>query len=139
MDGDENEPLLCQLDTVSTCNVISDKDLDQLFQNGNTPVSMTRSTLKLFDRTLMQPVGVTTITVVRKEKHYDLQFQMVESPNKPPLSAETCAQLGLLKVEIEPNEEVPSLESQTLNREQNMANYKDVLEGLGHNGDRHYH
>ena len=119
--------------------MISHKDLVQLFQDGNTPVSMTRSTLKLFDRTFTQPVGVTTITVVRREKQYDLQFQVVESPNNPPLSAETCAQLRLLKVEMEPNEEVPSLKSQTLNREQNMANYKDVFEGLGHNGDRHYH
>ena len=139
VDGDEKVPLVCQLDTGSTCNVISDKDLVQLCQDGNPPVSMTRSKLKLFDHTFMQPVGVTTITVVRREKHYDLQFQVVESHNKPPLSAETCAQLGLLKVEIEPNEEVHSLESQTLNREQNMANYKDVFEGLGHNGDRHYH
>ena len=89
----------------------------------------------------MQPVGVTTVTVVRRGKHYDMRFQVEESPNinKPPLSAETCAQLALLKVVIEPNEEAHSLESQTQNREKNMANYKDVFEGLGHNGDSHYH
>ena len=30
VDGDEKVPLVCQLDTGSTCNVISDKDLVQL-------------------------------------------------------------------------------------------------------------
>ena len=78
----------------------------------------------------MQPVGVTTLTVVKRGKHYDLQFQVVESPNKPLLSAETCAQLGLLKVEIDPYEEVHSLESKPFSRKQIMANYRDVFEGL---------
>ena len=83
----------------------------------------------------MQPVGVTTLTVVRRGKQYDLQFQVVESPNKALLSSETCAQLGLLEVEIEPYEEVHSLESKFLTREQIMANYRDVFEGLGHIGN----
>ena len=38
-------------------------------------------------------------------------------------------------MEIEPNEEVHSLETQTLSREQIMADYKDVFEGPGHIGD----
>ena len=100
-DGDEKVPLVCQLDTGSTCNVISYKDLVQLLQYGNPPLNTSKSKLKLFDGTLLQP-GVTTLTVVRRRKHYDLQFQVSESPNKPLLSAETCAQLGLLKVETEP-------------------------------------
>ena len=94
---------------------------------------MTKSKLKLFDGTFMQPVGVITLTVERRGKHYDLQFQVVESRNKPLLSAETCAQLGLLN--REPYEEVHSLESKTLTREQIMGNYRDVFEGLGHIGD----
>ena len=81
--GDEKVPLVCQLDTGSTCNVISYTDLVQLLQDGNPPLNMAKSKLKLF----MQPVGVTTLNVVRRGKHYDLQFQVVESPNKPLLSA----------------------------------------------------
>ena len=122
-------------DTGYTCNVISYTDLVQLLQDGNPPLNMTKSKLKLIDGTFMQPVGVTTLTVEGRGKHYDLQFQVVESPNKPLLSAETCAQLGLLKVEREPYEEVHSLESKTLTREQIMANYRDVFKGLGHIGD----
>ena len=81
--------------------MISFKDLVQLFQDGNLPLNISKSKLKLFDGTLIQPVGVTTLIVVRRRKHYDLQFQVVESPNKLLLSAETCVQLGLLNVEIE--------------------------------------
>ena len=135
VDDDEKVPLVCQLDTGSTCNVISYTDLVQLLQDGNPPLNVTKSKLKLFDGTFMQPVGVTTLTVVRRGKQYDLQFQVVESPNKPLLSAETCAQLGLLKVEIEPYEEVHSLESKILTEEQIIANYRDVFEGLGHIGN----
>ena len=118
VDDDEKVPLVCQLDTGSTCNVISYTDLVQLLQDGNPPLNVTKSNLKLFDGTFMQPVGVTTLTVVRRGKQYDLQFQVVESPNKPLLSAEMCAQLGLLKVEIEPYDEVYSLESKILTKEQ---------------------
>ena len=114
--------------------MISYKDLVQLLQDGNPPLNTSKSKLKLFDGTQMQP-GVTTLTVVRRRKHYDLQFQVVESPNKPLRSAETCAQLGLLKVETEPYDEVHSLESKNLTSEQIMANYKDVFEGLGYIGD----
>ena len=79
--------------------MISYTDLVQLLQDGNPPLNLTKPKLKLFDGTFMQPVGVTTLTVVRRGKQYDLQFQVVESPNKPLLSSETCAQLGLLEVE----------------------------------------
>ena len=93
VDGDEKVLLLCQLETGSTCNVISYKDLVQLWQDGNPPLNTSKSKLKLFDGTLMQP-GVTTLTVVRRRKHYDLQFEVVESPNKPLLSAETTSAVG---------------------------------------------
>ena len=76
VDGDEKVP--CQLNTGSTCNVISYTDLVQLLQDGNPPLNMTKSKLKLFDGTFMQLVGVTTLTVVRRGKQYDLQFQVVE-------------------------------------------------------------
>jgi len=95
--------------------VISFKDLVQLLQDGNLPLNSSKSKLKLFDGILMQPVGVITLIVLRRREHYDLQFQVVESPNKLLLSAETCVQLGLLKVEIEPYEEVHSLERMFLN------------------------
>ena len=63
----------------------------------------------------------------------DLRFQVVVSYNKPLLSAETCEQLGLLKVG--PEESTHVLKSSYLTRDQILGEYKDVFEGLGHIGD----
>ena len=40
VDDDEKVPLVCQLDTGSTCNVISYTDLVQLLQDGNPPLNV---------------------------------------------------------------------------------------------------
>ena len=129
------EQLVCQLDTGATCNVISHRNLVQLLQNGEPPLLKSNAQLKLFDGTLMQPVGEIMLTAERKGKRLDLIFQVVESSNKPLLSAETCEQLGLLKVDIDPEESINVLKSGNLTKDQILSNYKDVFEGLGHIGD----
>ena len=129
------EHLVCQLDTGATCNVISHRNLVQLLQNGDPPLIKSNAQLKLFDGTLMQPVGEIMLTAERKGKRLDLKFQVVESCNKPLLSAEACEQLRLLKVDIDPEESINVLKSGNLTRDQILSNYKDVFEGLGHIGD----
>ena len=83
----------------------------------------------------MQPVGETMLTAERKGKRLGLKFQVVESSNKPLLSAEVCEQLGLLKVDIDPEESIHVLKSGNLTRDKILSEYKDVFEGLGHIGD----
>ena len=129
------EQLVCQLDTGATCNVISHKNLVQFLQNGDPPLLKSNAQLKLFDGILMQPVGETMLTAERKGKRLDLKFQVVESSNKPLLSAEACEQLGLLKVDIDPEESIHVLKSGNLTRDKILSEYKDVFEGLGHIGD----
>ena len=65
----------------------------------------------------------------------DLTFQVVESYKTPLLSAETCEQLGLLKVDLDPEESIHVLKSSYLTRDQILGGYKDVFERLGHIGD----
>ena len=129
------EQLVCQLDTGATCNVISHRNLVRLLQNGDPPLLKSNAQLKLFDGTLMQPVGETMLTAERKGKRLDLKFQVVESSNKPLLSAEACEQLGLLKVDIDPEESIHVPKSGNLTTDQILSHYKDVFEGLGHIGD----
>ena len=129
------EQLVCQLDTGATCNVISCESLVQLLQNGDLPLLKSNAQLKLFDGTLMQPVGETMLTADRKGKRLHLKFQVVEGSNKPLLSAEGCEQLGLLKVDIDPEECIHFLKSNNPTKDQILSNYKDVFEGLGHIGD----
>ena len=50
--------------------------------------------LKLFDGTLMKPVGETTLTAERRGKRVDLRFQVVECSNEPLLSAERVSSWG---------------------------------------------
>ena len=122
------------MDTGATCNVISHRNLVQLLQNGDPPLLKCNTQLKLFDGTWMQPVSETMLTAERKGKCLDLKFQVVESSNKPLLSAEACEQLGLLKVDIDPEESIHVLKSGNLTRDQILSDYRDVFEGLGHIG-----
>ena len=75
------------------------------------------------------------LTAESKGKRLDLRFQVAESSNKPLLSAEACEQLGLLKMDIDPEESIYVLKSCNLSRDQILSEYKDVFEGLGHIGD----
>ena len=73
------EQLTCQLDTGTTCNGISYRDLRNLLQDGNQPPNKSNVQFKLFDGTLMQHVGETTLTVDGSEKLHELSFQVVKS------------------------------------------------------------
>ena len=55
-DGDEKVLIVCQLDTGSTCNAITYTDLVQLLQDGNPPLNMAKSKLKLFSQAASEGV-----------------------------------------------------------------------------------
>ena len=112
--------------------MISHRSLVQLLQNGDPPLRKSNSQRKLFDGTLISPVDEITLTVERKGNCRDLRFQVVNSTNKPLLSTETCEQLELLKVELDPEESIHNVKNILLNRNQVLRDYRDVFEGLGH-------
>ena len=56
VDGDEKVLLVCQLDIGSTCNAITYTDLVQLLQEGNPPLNMAKSKLKLFSQATSEGV-----------------------------------------------------------------------------------
>ena len=131
--------LECQLDTGATCNVMSYDDLSRITQTGNPPLQSSKVKLRLFDGTLMKPIGATSLTV---ENHNnptrpiteDLVFQVIETNNKPLLSAETCEKLGLIQLNIAPLHSIAETNT-PLSREEILNTYKDVFEGLGHIGN----
>ena len=84
---------------------------------------------------MISPVGEITLKVERKGNRRGLRFQVVNSNNKPLLSAETCEELELLKVELDPEESIHSVENSLLTRDPILRDYTDVFEGLGHIGD----
>ena len=129
--------LTCQLDTGATCNVISLRDLAVITQTGDPPLKSSKVKLRLFDGSLMKPRGVATLKTHRNGSTAQLNFQVVDTKNKPLLSAETCERLGLLQVTINEASEVNVVTAQDkprvpLTREAILKEYKDVFEGLGH-------
>jgi len=78
-----------------------------------------------------------TLTINREgqEQHF-LKFQLVEGKSKPLLSAETCENLGLLKINCESTPQVNSMSEvkPLLTKEKILQDYKDVFEGLGNIG-----
>ena len=133
--------LQCQLDTGATCNVMGLRDLAVLNQTGNPPLRSSKVKLKLFDGSLMKPYGVATVKIHRNNTTKELDFQVVDTPNMPLLSAETCEKLGLIKLAIPYTVQVNSVATESvkssapLTNEKIVTKYKDVFEGLGHIGD----
>ena len=84
----------------------------------------------------MKPHGVATLKIHRNGSTAQLNFQIVDTKNKPLLSAETCERLGLLKVTINETSEVNTVVTEQdklrvpLTREAILKEYKDVFEGL---------
>ena len=85
----------------------------------------------------MKPLGEVTLNINREgqEQHF-LKFQVVEGKSKPLLSAETCENLGLLKINCESTPQVNSMSEvkPLLKKEKILQDYKDVFEGLGNIG-----
>ena len=136
-----NTELKCQLDTGATYNVMSLRDLAVISQTGDPPLRSSKVKLKLFDGSLMKPCGVAPLKIHRDNTTHELDFQIVETVNKPLLSAETCVKLGLLKLSFTDTAQIHSMgtepvkSSVPLTREKILADYKDVFEGLGHIGE----
>ena len=128
--------LECQLDTGATCNVLTHRDLSIISQNGNPALQTSKVKLRLFNGSVMKPLGEVKLKVLKEDKQHELKFQVVEGDSKPLLSAETCETLGLLKINCEPTAQVNTIQGTTsqLTKEKILADFKDVFEGLGHIG-----
>ena len=133
--------LECQLDTGATCNVMSYRDLVAINQTSKPRLKKSKVKLRLFDGSIMKPLGMARVKVHRNGTTDELKFQIVDKTSKPLLSAETCETLGLMKVTIGDEIPVNSVVSETakprspLTKENILREYKDVFEGLGHIGD----
>ena len=130
--------LECQLDTGATCNLLSHRDLCNINQSPSPPLQTSNVNLRLFDGTIMKPLGCTSIRVNSENNEFHaLEFQVVETKSKPLLSAETCESLGLLNFKPHNTQPVYNLESQipVLTKQEILQEYSDVFHGLGHFGD----
>ena len=123
-------PLKCQLNTGATCNVLSQRDLSIITQDGTPPMETSKAKLKLFNGSFMKPLGLVRLKVVPGGQKEALKFQVVKGPNKPLLCGATCVKLRLLKLGSQA--EVLSLDVKNvpLTAQRVLRDYKDVFEGL---------
>ena len=126
--------LKCQLDTDATCNVLSYRDLSIIKQDGNPQMECSKTRLKLFDGSLMKPLGEVNLQVIHGGQTQVLKFQVVSGTNKPLLSAETCQKLGLLKLGSETEVLTLDVNQAPLTVQSILQDYQDVFKGLGHIG-----
>ena len=122
--------MVCQLDTGASCNVISYRDLSILLQNGTFKVEKSSVKLKMYDGSIMQPIGETVLKVKHNDSYHTLKFQVVDSPNKPLLSAESCEMLGLLQFNLNIPQNVHVVErtpKPPLSKDAILNTFKDVL------------
>ena len=117
------------------------RDLVAINQTSKPRLKKSKVKLRLFDGSVMKPLGMARVKVHRNGTTDELKFQIVDKTSKPLLSAETCETLGLMKVTIGDEIPVNSVVSETakprspLTKENILREYKDVFEGLGHIGD----
>lgn len=120
----------CQLDSGSTCNLICYNDLCEVAQKAQPPLRQSNARLKLYDGSVMKPVGQVTLKCKFKGSDYELEFQVVEGKQRPLLSAETCESMGLMNVTL--SDSVYSVKEDTpLTMKDINEQFGDVFEGLG--------
>ena len=81
--------MVCQLDTGAPCNVITYRDLSILLHL----IDPSSVKLKMYDGLVMKPLGETCLTAEHRGNYQTLKFQVVNTSNKPLLSAESCCSL----------------------------------------------
>lgn len=133
---DPSHIIKCQLDTGSTVNVIGYRDLQRLLQDGNPPLSQSKTTLKLYDGTLIQPKGECSLKAEHDGNTYFLKFHVMETSQTPLLSADTCLRLNLLQItssHVIHSLDAGKTDSTTIPKttEELISSYDDVFDGLG--------
>ena len=117
----------CHLDTGATCNVMPFNTLCEIMQNGNPVMQPTNTKLKLYDDSVVSPLGECDLNCIYNGDKYKLNFKIVEGSQKPLLSGETCINMGLITVHVINN----LCSSQTTTPRDIFTEYQDVFQGLG--------
>ena len=129
------------MDCGSTCSVYSYKEYCKIAQDGDAKLEKTDARVRLYDGSVILPLGMCVLNGKRSSRNYNLRFQVVESEQRPLLSAATSEQLGLLAVN--PQESVHAVgirkeksvvikvASSPSTQVHILAKYADVFTGLG--------
>ncbi|UYV81592.1 K02A2.6-like [Cordylochernes scorpioides] len=126
--ANQTVPLECQLDSGSTCNIMSLDDYRWVMQERSNNLDISNARLEIFGGVILKPVGQKYLDCYFKENKYNLLFPIVNINQKPLLSAKTIEDLNL----VTKHDAVYHLASSSCSRAESIINkYEDVFKGLG--------
>ena len=124
-----------QLDCGATCNLLPLKEFSDIMGNASElTLRKTSATLKMYNGTVMNPLGKCTLMCSNGKVSEKLDFFVVQENVKPLLGAESCQKLEFIKVMVNDKQTVNTVNKQPTNpltKEQILEDYSDVFEGLG--------
>ena len=85
-----------QLDSGASVNVMGYRDFLNIMQDGNAKPAPSKAKLSLYDGTILTPLGQCVLQAEYQGQRYQLEFQIVNSRQKPLLSASTCEYMKLV-------------------------------------------
>jgi len=113
----------CQLDTATTCNIMSLNDVAKIMHTNKPSLQPEAMKLKCYDNSVIHTVGQCTLQCDYRQKTYQLTFKVIKGNQRPLLSDTTCIELGLITLRDVCNV--------TLTANKLIEQYHDVFEGLG--------
>ncbi|XP_038055820.1 uncharacterized protein LOC119727829 [Patiria miniata] len=116
-----------QLDSGATCSTMKLTDYKQL---SDTPPVPSKTKLKLYNGTIIHPVGAASLRCQIKGVTRKTHFEIVEDAPSSLLSGKAAEALGLMQFAQECLVHAVT-ESPTQTKEQVLSEYKDVFTGLG--------
>ncbi|UYV82346.1 K02A2.6-like, partial [Cordylochernes scorpioides] len=126
--ANQTVPLECQLDSGSTCNIMSLDEYRWVMQERSNNLDISNARLENFGGVILKPVGQKYLDCYFKEKKYNLLCQIVNINQKPLLSAKTIEDLNL----VTKHDAVYHLANSSCSRAESIINkYEDVFKGLG--------
>ena len=121
-----------QIDNGSEGNCLRKQDL--IITNSKAELKATKTKLKVYGDSTILPLGVIDVNIKINGRSKQAEFVVVEDTAASLLSGQLSEELGLISV----NKELlvnQITAHQQLTKEDIIAKYKDVFEGLGHIGN----
>eukprot|EP00057_Strongylocentrotus_purpuratus_P007302 XP_011661776.1 PREDICTED: uncharacterized protein K02A2.6-like [Strongylocentrotus purpuratus] len=124
LNGKQQGRVECLIDTGSTCNVLSYRQVCELENTGQPIIAPSKSRIRLINRSIIPVLGEKTYTCRYGNKQHVVTFKIVDVEHMPLLSSKTSIDMGLITVNVD--HEVNMVEDNTI-----IDDYADVFDGLG--------
>ena len=118
-----------QLDTGATCSAMSLRHLHEILQDANCTLGPPRGTLKLYDGTVVKPLGTYSLDIRVMDSTHRITFDIIKDSPWPIIDGDTCTKNGWITMEVHSVRR--GVSTTPLTKETMLREYEDVFTGLG--------